>query len=90
MTSGAAAKQMSRLFGSCGSEASQDVLVAADVDLSSEDEREHAAWAAYREAKKKGNLATTEERGSKKGESTGKSDGQLLNGFNRRSRDRNR
>ena len=39
----AAAKQMRRLFGSCGSAARQDVSVPADVDMSSEDENEHAA-----------------------------------------------
>ena len=42
----AVAKQMRRLFGSCGSVARQDVVVAADAGLSSRDEIDHAPWEA--------------------------------------------
>ena len=45
-----AARQMRRLFGPCGNEARQDVLLAADVDTASEDESGDAVWGAYREA----------------------------------------
>ena len=40
------AKQMRRLFGSCGSVARQDVVVAADAGLSSGDEVDPAPWEA--------------------------------------------
>ena len=46
-----ASRQMCRLFGPRGSEARQDVLLAADLDTVSEEE-DFAAWVAYRKAKK--------------------------------------
>ena len=64
----AEARQMRRLFGSCGSAASQDVLFAADVDLSSENESNHAAWLARRKATKSRNFAS-------RGRSDGKTGG---------------
>ena len=48
------AKQMSRLFWPRGGAARQDVLVAADVDASSKEECDYAAWVARRKAKKGG------------------------------------
>ena len=88
----AAAKQMRRLFGYRGSAARQDVLVAADADVSSWDENEHAAWLAHRKAKNDGrkdfarkeDFARNEENAGKKGKK-GRSDGSTLNGCNRRT-----
>ena len=79
----AAARQMRRLFGSCGSAARQDVLIAAGADLFSGEESEHAAWLARRKAKKgKGE--------AKGGDTYRTSDGRILNGFNLRTQERNR
>ena len=47
-------KQMRRIFGYSGGAARQDVLAAADVDVSSDAETDFEAWAAYRTTKKKG------------------------------------
>ena len=47
----AVAEQLRRLFGPRGGAAHQDVFVAADIDLSSEEETDFDAWAAYRKAK---------------------------------------
>ena len=47
----ATAKQVRRLLGYCGSAASKDALVAADADLSSENENGCATWLARHEAK---------------------------------------
>ena len=46
----AAARQMRRLFGSCGRAARQDVRAVVDVDRYSEGESKHRARLAYRKA----------------------------------------
>ena len=47
------AKEMRRLAGPRGGAARHDVLITADVDVSSEEGRHYAAWVAYRTAEKK-------------------------------------
>ena len=78
--------------GSWGGANLQDVLVAADADVFSEDENEPAARLAYRRAKKNGNFAAKEE--SEEGKSGCKNKGtccgQPSNGSNRRAGERNR
>lgn len=69
----AMAKRTRRLFGARRSAARLDVLVATDVDLSSEGEGDHAARPGYC---KRGNKRFREEGG-------GQSDGSGLHGFNR-------
>ena len=50
----AVTKRMGRLFGPRGGAACQYVLVAADIDASSEEETDFEAWVAYRKVKKMG------------------------------------
>ena len=57
----AAAGQMRRQFGPCGGDARQDVLVAADVDVSSDDDADFGAWEAHRKAKKRSEKEKKEE-----------------------------
>ena len=89
LASTAAAKQMRRIFGSPGSAARDGVLEAAEADLPSGDERDLAAWLAGRGEKKIKNLARKEESDGKTGRIEGKSDGRALNGFKRRTGERN-
>ena len=49
----AMAKQERRLFGPCGGAVCLEVLVPADMDVSSEEESDHAARLARRAAKQK-------------------------------------
>ena len=68
----------------------QSVLVAADMDLSSEEESEHAALPAYRNAKRKAEVLRREDGDAKKSEKKGRGDGKALHGFNRHTGVRNR
>ena len=58
--------------------------MAAYVVLASEEEREHAAWLANRDAKQKEEFARREGGDANEGENKGRGDGQTLNGSNRR------
>ena len=62
-----AATKMRRLPGSYRGAVRQDVLVAADVDMSSEEGSDHAAWLAYRRAQKKKGRARREDGDAAKG-----------------------
>ena len=81
----AVAKQMCRLVGPRGSAARQDVLVAADFDVSSNGETDFEARLAHREAKKKSEGKKTEDGDAKKSENEVKGGGQFLSGFSRRA-----
>ena len=76
----AAARQMRRLFGSCGNAAHQDVLIAADMGVLSDQETDHAAWLARRKAKKGRDKAQNEEEEGGEAENVGKRDARIASG----------
>ena len=79
----AAAKRMRRLYGSRGGSARQDGSVAADADLSSEDEDDHAARFAYRKATREKDFAKTEDNEGGQGKSKRENGGPSPNGGDR-------
>ena len=79
----AAAKQMRRLFRPRGRAARQDVLVATDIEVSSEAETDSEAWVAHCKAKKTGGEKGMNHGGARKSKYNVKGGGQTLNGFNR-------
>ena len=79
----AAAKQMRRLFRPCGRAARQDVLVATDIEVSSEAETDSEAWVAHCKAKKKGGEKGMKHGDARKSKYNVKGGGQALNGCNR-------
>ena len=81
----AAAKRMRRLYGSRGGSARQDGSVAADADLSSEDEDDHAARFAYRKATREKDFAKKEDNEGGQGKSKGENGGPSPNGGDRRT-----
>ena len=86
----AASKQMRRLFVPRGGAGRQDVLVAANIDLSSEAGTDFEAWVAYREAKKKSWKKKREDGDARKNAGKAKGGGQTLNGYTRETGSRNR
>ena len=52
---------MRHLFGSCGSAARHDVLIAADADLFPDEESEHAVWLAHQKANRSKNVEKMDE-----------------------------
>ena len=77
------------VFGPGGA-ASQDVSVVAVIDASSAGETDFEAWAAYRKAKGKGDKKRRGDGVERKSKIKVCGDGQTLNGFNRRTGNRNR
>ena len=86
----AAATQMRQPSGSWGGANRQDVFVAADANVSSEDENEPAARLVYRRVRKNENFAAKKESEEGKCKNKGTCCGQPSNGSNRRAGERNR
>ena len=86
----AVAEQTSRLFGLRVGAAHQDVSVAADVDVSLGEATDFKAGATYCKAKKTGEKERKGGGDARKSENKFKGDGQVLNGFKRRTSIRNR
>ena len=80
---------MRRLFGQRGNAARQDVLLVADADTASGKESEYAAGAAQRTAKKEKKKERRSETRGKKGGNLNKDEGRTLDGFNRKTGERN-
>ena len=76
---------MRRQFGPRGGVARQDVPVAPDADLPSDNGEYNAARAAYRKAKKQSGRKIREENGSRVGNDRVKGGGRALNWLNRRT-----
>ena len=84
------AANLRRLFGSCGDMDRQDVMVTEEADGSSGGDKEKAACATYRKAKKQGVGQRKRDGNSKVSEDKVIWDGQTLNRANRRTGLRNR
>ena len=77
-----APKQMRRLFGPCGGAGRHDVLVAADLDVSSGKGADNEAWVAYRKATKQGRKKRREDCHERESKNKEDGDGQPFDGFN--------
>ena len=77
----ATAKQMPRLSGLCEGSASQNVLVAADIGASFEEEADYEARVAYRRTKRKGGGKRKEGGGGRGRKNKVMGGGQTFSGF---------
>ena len=86
-----AVKQMRQLSGLCGWPARRGVLFATDWDTDSDEEDlSFNAWAAFQKAKIRRKASPRRPNNDSKGANEIKGDGQVLNGFNRRTGYRSR
>ena len=81
---------MRRLCGPCGGAARQDVLVAADMHVSSGPEIDYETRVAHRNAEREGRNKKREDGDARNFKNKVEGDGPTLNGFNRRDGIRNR